>query len=151
MTSTPEQIEWQNKWIAALRSGEYAQTNSQLIEDLGAGEVGYCCLGVAALIAAEVTRQPLALDMDYDNQSSLVLSGWKAMELFGFGDSHGLFAKRVPNPKFNPENRIDEDDEGDCNGNPETIPSFVDANDGAGLTFEQIADLAEANRDKVFV
>lgn len=36
------------KWVAALRSGKYEQTNSQLMKD---GK--YCCLGVACEVAME--------------------------------------------------------------------------------------------------
>lgn len=33
------------KWIAALRSGKYKQTQGTLVEDFGEGRT-YCCLGV---------------------------------------------------------------------------------------------------------
>lgn len=40
----PEAIK--DKWVAALRSGEYAQTVENLMWGYGGGARGYCCLGV---------------------------------------------------------------------------------------------------------
>jgi hypothetical protein len=42
MSLTPEQRERIQRWVAALRSGEYKQTTQVLHNDQG-----YCCLGVA--------------------------------------------------------------------------------------------------------
>ncbi len=45
----------QTKWIAALRSGEYAQDRSQL-----KSARGYCCLGVACVVLGlDFRRTPL--------------------------------------------------------------------------------------------
>lgn len=38
------------KWVKALRSGEYRQGQGQLINITSAGNVNYCCLGVACSI-----------------------------------------------------------------------------------------------------
>ena len=38
--------EWKEKWLAALRSGEYEQTTAQLRHNVGDGTYLYCCLGV---------------------------------------------------------------------------------------------------------
>ena len=35
-----------DKWVKALRSGEFNQTDGTLRRDHGDGSVGYCCLGV---------------------------------------------------------------------------------------------------------
>ena len=45
-------IELKEKWLAALRSGEYKQCTRALVgtADDGSG-VGYCCLGVLAKVA----------------------------------------------------------------------------------------------------
>ena len=43
--------ELKEKWVAALRSGEYSQCKASLKEDAGNGTVGYCCLGVLREIA----------------------------------------------------------------------------------------------------
>lgn len=44
--------EIKNKWVTALRSGEYKQARGSLVavED---GERGYCCLGVLCQLAAD--------------------------------------------------------------------------------------------------
>ncbi len=42
----------QTKWIAALRSGEYAQDRQQLKT-----ERGYCCLGVACMVLGLTFRK----------------------------------------------------------------------------------------------
>lgn len=144
MTSTPEQREWQDKWIAALRSGKYKQTNSVLVVEYGDDHKAYCCLGVAVEIAKDVTGEDLGLRKAI-GFSGTALSGWKVRELFGFISPSGDFSEGVPNPNFD-HATADEDDEPD-----ENVNSFVEANDEANLTFEQIADLAETYRDKVFV
>ena len=48
----PMKIELKEKWLAALRSGEYKQCTRALVgtADDGSG-VGYCCLGVLAKVA----------------------------------------------------------------------------------------------------
>lgn len=56
------------KWVAALRSGDYKQTNSQLRNDKG-----FCCLGVLCnihaqehpKIAAKQTNPTMYLDSGY--------------------------------------------------------------------------------------
>ena len=47
MPVTAEQRERVERWLAALRSGEYRQTHSGFLRD----PVGYCPLGVAAEVA----------------------------------------------------------------------------------------------------
>lgn len=49
-TFTPEQLELRAKWKAALRSGEFKQATGRL-RDRSNDAVGYCCLGVAAVVA----------------------------------------------------------------------------------------------------
>jgi hypothetical protein len=50
--------ELKQKWIAALRSGEYKQGIGQLIARTHAGEVKHCCLGVLAELAG-IDREEL--------------------------------------------------------------------------------------------
>ena len=48
-------------WTAALRSGQYKQTQATLMRNAG-GENSYCCLGVACAIAKEgLTRRDTRL------------------------------------------------------------------------------------------
>lgn len=42
--------EWKQKWLAALRSGEYKQGQGQLVQQHSDGAVVYCCLGVLCAI-----------------------------------------------------------------------------------------------------
>ena len=45
---------FKKKWVAALRSGDYRQTKSYLCEDISHSEtpeLGFCCLGVACVVA----------------------------------------------------------------------------------------------------
>lgn len=39
------------KWLAALRSNQYAQTKYQLVRERNKGEYAYCCLGVLCEVA----------------------------------------------------------------------------------------------------
>lgn len=41
---------FKKKWLAALRSGKYKQTNGTLKKSLPNKKVGYCCIGVACKI-----------------------------------------------------------------------------------------------------
>ena len=41
------------QWLAALRSGEYQQTNGALRREQPDGSVGYCCLGVLCEVLAK--------------------------------------------------------------------------------------------------
>lgn len=122
--STPEQIEMQNKWFAMLRSGEYKQTKN-ILRSSKTG--GYCCLGVAALLVAGQKEA----DSYFDSQGNLSYQR-DTMKALGFRDADGGFAKPI-----------------EFGGR--TISSFVDANDNCGLTFAEIAGLAEKNRDICFV
>ena len=48
----PMKIELKEKWLAALRSGEYKQCTRALVGTANDGSgVGYCCLGVLAKVA----------------------------------------------------------------------------------------------------
>ena len=52
MTYTPEQQKAnRDKWVAALRSGEFEQTQEVLVLEDDDGKKSYCCLGVACVLA----------------------------------------------------------------------------------------------------
>jgi len=54
-------------WVAALRSGEYAQTTAVLTRLSYGGEVvGHCCLGVACEVAVKA-----GLDVDIHDEESV--------------------------------------------------------------------------------
>lgn len=47
-------IDFKTKWVAALRSGEYKQTDGKLYRsgfERTSLKTGYCCLGVACIVA----------------------------------------------------------------------------------------------------
>lgn len=52
VTVTPEVVAHRAAWVAALRSGDYAQTNRVLRRD-----DGYCCLGVAEDVRGAAWRE----------------------------------------------------------------------------------------------
>ena len=47
----PEEIKFVEKWIEALRSGEYKQTRETLVVKKPFHHSKYCCLGVACRVA----------------------------------------------------------------------------------------------------
>lgn len=121
------------KWVAALRSGDYRQTEGWLHD-----ENGYCCLGVLCDIAvkdgvipSETTRVNSHGETitEYDGQSQLLpqsVSDWS-----GITHSEGGYVY-IPC----------EDEDGDvtvCKG------TLVEANDNYGATFAVIAALIEEN------
>lgn len=54
---TNEQEAATERWIKALRSGEYAQATNQLRVNDSYGPIGYCCLGVACDLFQKETGQ----------------------------------------------------------------------------------------------
>lgn len=48
--------EVKEKWLKALRSGEYAQTVGVLATNLVNGKIGYCCLGVLCELAPGIEK-----------------------------------------------------------------------------------------------
>lgn len=53
------------KWVEALESGEYQQTDSTLKRELKDGRFGYCCLGVYESINS---REPVAVNFDSEDE-----------------------------------------------------------------------------------
>lgn len=126
--------EWQDKWIAALRSRKYHQATNMLKDEKGC----MCCLGVAKRIyQGKHAFDAYDAHDDEDNQRCENLGNdLDVMQAFGFADEDGDFLSPV---KFKIGDR------------EARITSFVSANDHHGLSFAEIADLAEQHRDKVFL
>lgn len=132
------------KWVAALRSGEYGQVQSQLAREYPSGKRKYCCLGVACELAIKdgvpvnVTLRAGGgtphRDVKFDgNDGSLPsqVSDWLDIE---GGD-----------PKV-----IDSPVQGREGGMPASWVigdswwlNAADLNDTLGLSFDQIADCVE--------
>lgn len=75
--------EWKDKWIAALRSGQYKQTMVRLHsteeEKVNCADgtilcipAGYCCLGVLADQDSSLRREIFRLRESFDGNSSLL-------------------------------------------------------------------------------
>lgn len=119
--------EWQDKWIAALRSGEYAQTRGILakVSLQRPGYREYCCLGVAKMVyhGAFNERWTHIADLAQDHE---------IQDTFGFRDGSGAFNGVITIPGKG------------------TAVSFVSCNDSLGMSFSEIADMIEEHRDIVF-
>lgn len=132
---------WADKWVEALRSGEYGQTNGRLFrseegnacsdkdcETCKASPAGYCCLGVLT----EVVRRemPNVGEWNEDRFST-------PDDKFGYSDFTPLVIQRITD-MGNSDPNLYKDDEG------EPITCSL-ANDVHGKTFAEIADYVEAN------
>lgn len=105
--------EQRDEWVKALRSGEYKQANSQLVYKGTTGDVGYCCLGVYGLL---------------NGGTEDLRQNWMTFE--GVTDSTGELEPQVA---YVPS--------GVMASSAQSL--FAGLNDGAGLSFEQIADVIE--------
>lgn len=134
------------KWVNALRSGEYPQIQGNL-----RSPDGYCCLGVLCDLYAkehsvEWTR------MDYDNNNDVIdipesqFSSWQFGDFFEdcyyFESEEGVLPKVVSkwaglSNNGNPELQVPLDESYE-----ETTKSLMDLND-SGISFSEIADLIE--------
>lgn len=112
----------QQAFLAALRSGEFEQTNYRL-ED----EHGYCCLGVGCVIAerhgVEVRRSGLGLVKGDSLSNQPAVQEW-----LGLYNPYGDSLLRDPG----------------------YMPALTRLNDTLGRTFNEIADHLEANAKYYF-
>lgn len=140
---TDEQVERIRDFIAALRSGEYAQTQNTLARDNGTAK-SYCCEGVAFERYGEALGYELSwIDpgeggetLMYARDPSRALRGCKKAPIqfwydmgVGSADATAPFRFELPEgmePRDSDHPRLE----------------FYDLNDD-GLTFPQIADLIE--------
>lgn len=107
-------------WLAALKSGEYAQTQKFLCAQKD-GKRSYCCLGLGCEIVNKLMPSELPeltnQCVEFDSQSTQLSS--RAMNALGVRDSMGRSHSGAR--------------------------SLVTLNDGEGFTFPQIAAAIEAN------
>jgi len=129
------------KWVAALRSGEYAQGTGELRRANEDGSHSYCCLGVLC----ELHRKEHNADgSDYHYQ-------WESLpsRLCGSHRRVGAYAHHTDNlphsvrqwagiGEADPTIHRDDDDDETCCANGITY-----LNDDCGMPFDQIADLIE--------
>ena len=84
---------FKKRWLKALRSGEYPQTENALVEMWGGKPVGYCCLGVACAVSSEKYVQGVEkffapVGTDPDHWENLALPS-AVMSAYGFESSVG--------------------------------------------------------------
>lgn len=134
------------KWVEALRSGEYVQTQNKLKARVDSGPdapVGFCCLGVACEMYAKETG--LGKWMEEEDGTFVFVSDGEevkfssqneflplpVMKWLGISENDGGFKDTLPTGEF----------EGFC--------SLVSLNDH-NFTFEQIADAIELEPTGLF-
>jgi len=120
------------KWVAALRSGEYVQITGQLSEcDIRASKRGFCCLGVLTDLYAKDSDIPLEtlLSIKQDGGICRDVEKWA-----GMGSDMGTLPSRV----F-------VDVEYGRGTNHDDLANLND--DGAG--FNRIADVIEEHWEKL--
>lgn len=100
------------KWITALRSGDYEQTTEVL-----RGDVGFCCLGVACDIHAKETKMEWSDDRSY--MQHLTDLPEEVVEFYGLPFSKGILVEILNN------------------SNPVDLTIL---NDNYGYSFSMIAD-----------
>lgn len=126
-----------DKWLAALRSGKYKQTQNHLEKD-----GGYCCLGVLQCVVdgtvekAQNTEQARRFDCEVGESLGLPTFVW--MSKYGI-QSHGMDGPEFET-KENPIVYYPSDSRFEC----DNYMTVAELNDNEGLNFKEIADLVEA-------
>jgi hypothetical protein len=116
--------ELQEKWLQALESGEYEQTQDELCQG---GK--YCCLGVATHV------------FNPDHQA-LKDNGW-------FRADHAREATKTAPPDVREALKL-RDEHGNLFEDFNTWDSLVDMNDSGDFTFKDIAKFIRENPENVF-
>jgi hypothetical protein len=112
--------EIKEKWVAALRSGEYGQTCSQLKRDVENDKQHYCCLGVLGVIAGlhfygsnEFAEDAEVDAFEENEEGNLPPTNYPALIKFGLTDK--------------------------------MVDKCINMNDTEHLSFAEIADYVETN------
>lgn len=108
-------LENRRRWAEALRSGEYEQGHSQLVNHYGEENPSYCCLGVATILCGGDLINP-------KKGKSHLYAGLKTIEELGLVEDAALTAVL------------------DRAGRQVTLSVL---NDSYGFTFAEIADLID--------
>lgn len=129
----------QEKWLKALESGEYKQCRDQLrAEELDGDLVprgySYCCLGVAIA----VLREDLVPHLGRQEHSCLSGAFSPVREMLGLHTGDG---------SIHGDCWVVDGEDGEPSRNAECL---IEANDGAELTFAEIAARIRAAPHKVF-
>jgi hypothetical protein len=114
------------KWIAALRSGKYAQGRAML----NSMDMKFCCLGVACEVAIQagvpVKKEPGLYGQKFNYDTSFTVLPLSVQRWLGLASASGHFKQG-----------------GDCR-------SLVALNDGGLYTFNDIADIIESIPEGLF-
>ena len=122
--------EYKDKWIAALRSGEYKQGRSSLCAIQDDGSQAYCCLGVLAELDGVLEESSMPSSILPSVQRS-VRDAQGHLDTYMYeGEGQRLTSVEVEPPL--------ETEKGDM-----ALPWMVAHLNDAGWTFEQIADYLE--------
>lgn len=114
-----------DKWITALRSGEFTQGQAAL----RSRDAEYCCLGVACELASrDGVISPWTTETGYDGEAMTPSS--KVMHWLGLADDCGETRKPHLAGAYS-------------DGEPKEVGALTELNDSGDWTFEQIADLIE--------
>ena len=132
------------KWVPALRSGEYTQGVGGLCVPLGETEYTYCCLGVACDFTCKRLGRAFYHPDDFIPANSDPSSAY-ALHIVTTSVLPSKLAQEfgiTPDGGFH-QIRGTMDVLGVYNIHNSYVTSLVDANDGALWSFDQIADLLE--------
>jgi len=125
MTYTPEEQKAnREKWVAALRSGEFKQAQEVLKTEGPDGEMRYCCLGVACSLAIREGIEedwPDAAYEDWDQELPVSIRDW-----LGLQNNSGYLVDEIEGEEH-----------------------LIGLNDKANYTFAQIADVIESGKVKL--
>lgn len=115
------------KWIKALRSGEYKQTTGNLcsLGEKGDSTPRFCCLGVLSELMPKIQKYDSPSGYrHYEGEPELLPE--EVQDWSGVKSDDGVFDQPIPNP-------LDKDG---------VLYSLVECNDN-GLDFKNIADIIE--------
>ena|SRR3990167_5094602 len=124
----------QKAWLRALRSGNFEQTEGKLFD----GE-GYCCLGVACVVAGRTFRKD-KLTGDYGIRKNENVYSDDLEEVLLPEDIRRKLKMRTSEGEPN-KTYLENDVE---------LYSAVEMNDNEGYDFDQIADAMAKNRQHYF-
>jgi len=128
-TQTEVNKEAMREWVAALRSGKYAQGESYLARRIGDEDARYCCLGVACEIFAE--------RLDVPRDETVSMDGSVVVTYGGHTQWLPLSVRKLLGTDSEPNGKIF-----DRMGNFNTV-SVVTMNDSGQYTFDEIANALE--------
>lgn len=145
--------ERRQRWVDALRSGDYKQAKGVLKTETLEGDTAYCCLGVACELALpDLPELEWAVGTDQNEgvrwgfqpvMNSIVNTGSLPREVrdyYGIQDSRAVFKHPASVNAVNP----------DAPSGTQKIEchDLIDANDAACADFHQIANLIEGGHLK---